>query len=69
MATCLHRVAGNTCSGVPCCLFILIWVLGLSYCGAGSLCIEAPAMVGTLQSPICLYPAFRQRDQPAKYTL
>ncbi len=60
-ATCLYRVAGNTGPGMPRCLFILIWVFSLRYCSAGSLCIEAPAMVCALQSPICLYPAFRQR--------
>ena len=64
-AACLHRVAGDTGPGMPCCLLILIWVISLRYCSAGSLCIEAPAMVGALQSAICLCPTFRQRDQPA----
>ncbi len=65
LATCLHRVAGNTSPRMRCCLLILIWVLSLRHCSAGAMCIETPPMVGALQSPICLYPAFRQRHQPA----
>lgn len=47
-------------------LALCLRVLSLRYCCAGALCIEAPAVIGTLQCAICLYSALRQRHHPVQ---